>query len=206
MNFFFLLSTPFPQVVSKLEGRYAARLVMVCTKFANSLVLTPRRLLFTHLRLHINLDYSNSLFFRVPMYQTDLLQKVLNATARLIFRISKFDHISSALSHLHWLPVTYRVQFKLLFLGYKSLYNQGPQYIQEYQQSHSISGHHLRSCDQGLLKIPRTNLDIFGDRAFARFGPLLWNRLPLEIRNSQSVAIFESKLKTHLFKLAYNFS
>ncbi|RMX51918.1 hypothetical protein pdam_00012178 [Pocillopora damicornis] len=43
----------------------------------------------------------------------------------------------------------------------------------------------------------------FGDYAFARSGPLLWNNLPLEIRNSQSAAIFKSKLKTHLFKLAY---
>ena len=37
-----------------------------------------------------------------------------------------------------------------------------------------------------------------------RSGPLLRNKLPLEIRNSQSLAIFKFKLKTHLFKLAYN--
>ena len=37
--------------------------------------------------------------------------KVLNAAARLIFRIPKFDHISPALFHLHWLPVAYRVHF-----------------------------------------------------------------------------------------------
>ena len=151
-----------------------------------------------------HLDYCNSLPFGVPKYQTDRLYKVLNAAARLIFRIPKFDHISSALSHLHWLPVTYRVHFKLLLLVYKSLNNQGPQYIQQYLQPHSISGHHPRSCDQGLLKILRTNFKTFGDYAFARSGPLLWNKLPLEIRNSQSVAIFKSKLKTHLFKLAYN--
>ena len=99
-----------------------------------------------------HLDYCNSLPFGVPKYQTDRLYKVLNAAARLIFRIPKFDHISSALSHLHWLPVTYRVHFKLLLLVYKSLNNQGPQYIQEYLQPHSTSGHHLRSCDQGLLR------------------------------------------------------
>ena len=181
---------------------------MACIKFAklgNSLVLSPeftKTLVRAFVTSH--LDYCNSLLFGVPKYQTDRLQKVLNAAARLIFKIPKFDRTSSALSHLHWFPVTYRVHFKLLLLVYKSLNNQGPQFIEEYLQPHSISGHHLRSFDQGLLKIPRTNFKTFGDRAFARSGPLLWNKLPLEIRNSQSVAIFKSKLKTHLFKLAYN--
>ena len=94
-----------------------------------------------------HLDYCNSLLFGVPKYQTDRLQKVLNVAARLIFRIPKFDRTSSALSHLHWFPVTYRVHFKLLLLVYKSPNNQGPQFIEEYLQSHSISGHHLRSFE-----------------------------------------------------------
>ena len=85
-----------------------------------------------HAYVTSHLDYCNSLLFRVPKYQTDRLQKVFKAAARLIFRIPKFDHISSALSHLHWLPVTYRVHFKLLLLVYKSLNNQGPQYLQQY--------------------------------------------------------------------------
>ena len=89
-----------------------------------------------------HLDYYNSLLYGVPKYQTDRLQKVLIAAARLIFRISKCDHILSALSHLYWPPVTYPVYFRLLLLVYKSLNNQGPQNIQEYLQLHSISGHH----------------------------------------------------------------
>ena len=43
-----------------------------------------------------HLDYCNSLLFGVPKHQTDRLQKVLNAAARFIFRIPKFDHISAA--------------------------------------------------------------------------------------------------------------
>ena len=151
-----------------------------------------------------HLDYCNSLLFGVPKYQIDRLQNVLNTAARLIFRIPKFDHISPALFHLHWLPVAYRVHLKLLLLVHKSLNNQGPQYIQEYLQPYSVIGHHLRSCDQGLLKIPRINFKTFGDRAFARSRPFLWNKLPREIRNSQSVVILKSKFKTHQFKLAYN--
>ena len=64
-----------------------------------------------------HLEYCNSLLFGVPKYQIHPLQKVLNASARLIFRIPKFDHISPTLFHLRWLPVAYRVHLKLLLLG-----------------------------------------------------------------------------------------
>ena len=128
-----------------------------------------QRTSLTVVRLKIIQVYSQ---VKRKKYQIDRLQKVLNAAARLIFRIPKFDHISPALFHLHWLPVAYRVHFKPLLLVFKSLNNQGPQYIREYLQPYSVSGHHLRSCDQGLLRIPRT----FGDRAFPRSGPFLWNK------------------------------
>ena len=138
-----------------------------------------------------HLDYYNSLLFGVPKYQRDHLQRVVNDAARLIFRIPKFDHTLSTLSHLHWLPVTYHIHFKLVLLVYKSLNNQGPQYIQKYLQPHSISGHQVHSSEQGLLKTPRTNFKTFGDHTFACSGPLQWNKLLLEIQNSQSVAIFK---------------
>ena len=49
------------------------------------------------------------------------------------------------------------------------------------------TGHQLRSCDQGFLKVPRTNFKTFGDCPYAHSGPFLWNELTLEIRNSPSV-------------------
>ena len=68
------------------------------------------------------LDYCNALLFGLPKYQLDRLQKVQNAAARVIFQIPKFEHITPALIDLHWLPVTFRVQFKLLLFVYKSLH------------------------------------------------------------------------------------
>ena len=43
-----------------------------------------------------HLDYCNALLFGLPKYQLDRLQKVQNAAARVIFQISKFDHITPA--------------------------------------------------------------------------------------------------------------
>ena len=40
-------------------------------------------------------------------------------------------------------------------------------------------------------------------RTFSVIAPRLWNSLPPDTRNSLSLSTFRSKLKTHLFKLAF---
>ena len=42
--------------------------------------------------------------------------------------------------------------------------------------------------------------------AFAYAGPLLWNKLPLQMRTCQPLNSFKSQLKTYLFKEAYDIS
>ena len=49
-----------------------------------------------------NLDYCNPLPSGLPKYQLDRLQKILNAAARLVCLVPKFDHISHHLTHSHF--------------------------------------------------------------------------------------------------------
>ena len=57
------------------------------------------------------------------------LQRVQNAAARLITNTRKYDHITPALYNLHWLPVFYRIYFKILIVAFKAIYNKLPSYI-----------------------------------------------------------------------------
>ena len=57
--------------------------------------------------------------------------------------------------------------------------------------------------DSDLLCVPKTNHKTFGDRAFAKAGPTLWNDLPDDIRKASSVENFKNKLKTFLFRNAF---
>ncbi len=57
----------------------------------------------------------------------------------------------------------------------------------------------LRDKNINILEVPRTNHITFGGRAFGAVGPALWNKLPLDIRSAETIGIFQSKLKTHLF-------
>ena len=157
-----------------------------------------------HAFISSHLDYCNALLFGLPKYKLDRLQKFQNAVARVIFQIPKFDRITPALIDLHWLPLTFRIQFKLLLFVYKSLLNQSPRYIKDLLSLNPATNYALRSSAKSLLFVPKANCSSLGDRAFAHAAPVSWNSLPLTIRTSSSLAIFEKKLKTFLFRKAFS--
>ena len=78
-----------------------------CKTLVNSPVTSP-------------LDYINALFYGINKQQTNKLQRAQNATARLVTRTHKSDHITPVLMSLHWLPVEFRSQYKLFYM-YKKL-------------------------------------------------------------------------------------
>ena len=60
---------------------------------------------------------------------TQPLRRVQNATARLVFGLSCSDHITPTLIQLHWLPVSYRMKFKLCCLVHAIHYGRSPAYL-----------------------------------------------------------------------------
>ena len=155
-----------------------------------------------HALVTSRLDNGNALLYGITEQQLNKLQRAQNAAARMLTRTRKFDHISPVLHRLHWLPIRYRIQFKLLLLTWKSLHDMAPSYIKELLNQHAPS-RHLRSSDKNLLTVPRT-FSSYGDRAFYACAPKLWNSLPADLRFCDSLHIFKKTLKTHLFKIAYD--
>ena len=143
-----------------------------------------------------------------PSYQTqqtiEPLQRVMNAAARLVLNLKPRDHMTPALQTLHWLPVKYRIQYKLCLLVHRALHSQAPSYLSDIVTSSAAvpgrSGH--RSASHQDLIEPRTKLK-FGERAFSVAGPHYWNLLPTELKLTTDDKIFRKKLKTHYFVTAY---
>ena len=52
-----------------------------------------------------------------------------NAAAEAIVGLNKHDHLGNTLKELHWLPISYRIKFKVLLLVYKCLNGVGPKYL-----------------------------------------------------------------------------
>ncbi len=113
-----------------------------------------------------------------------------------------YDHISPVLSTLHLVSIKHRIDFKILLMTYKALNGLAPQYLSELL-SHYIPSRPLRSQNSGRLIIPRISKSTAGGRSFSYLAPKLWNNLPNTVREADTLCQFKSRLKTHLFNLAY---
>ncbi len=71
--------------------------------------------------------------------------------------------------------------------------------------SHYIPPRPLRSQNSGRLIIPRISKSTAGGRSFSCLAPKLWNNLPNTVREADTLCQFKSRLKTHLFNLAYTY-
>ena len=65
----------------------------------------------------------------IPEFGIPVFSRVWNS--RVICNTSRYEHISPSLYNLHWLPVSYRIQFKILLLVYKTLNGLAPLYLSE---------------------------------------------------------------------------
>ncbi len=64
------------------------------------------------------LVYCNTLLGGCPASSINKLHIVQNAAARVLTRSRKYDHITPILQSLHWLPIKFRISYKILLLAY----------------------------------------------------------------------------------------
>ena len=97
--------------------------------------------------------YSRTLF-KLPKSKIDKIPRVQNATARLIFEQPKFCHITAVLSQLHWLPIKYRIEFKILLMTFKAIHGMAPDYLCKLISRRKSTGYSLRFSKKVMLEVP----------------------------------------------------
>ena len=145
-----------------------------------------------------HLDYCNSTLTGIAETDLTKLQRVLNRLARVVTESPPYTRSVPLLRSLHWLPVKYRVHFKIWLLTYKALHEEQPVYLRSLIAT-SLPSRSLRSNREITLSVPRIRTNTV-TRAFSSCDPSLWNNLPLSVHS----ATFRRRLKTYLFDLAFS--
>src|SRR4029434_7435791 len=102
--------------------------------------------------------------------QYRMQQRVLTKTRRIA-------HITPVFKSLHWLPVSFRIDFKIILLVYKSLLSHAVENITDMFSRYTPS-RSLRSFGTELLTVPKARTKRHGEAAFSFLCPQpfsLWN-------------------------------
>ena len=125
----------------------------------------------------------------------------------MVFSLPPRTPTTPYLIELHWLPVTVSIEFKLCLLAYKVLKFGEPKYLVElFTPQDRNLGMSLRSdSDPHRLCEPRAVGECsFADLSFSYTAPRLYNRLPPDVKQLETVDSFKKHLKTYLFARTYH--
>ena len=104
-----------------------------------------------------------------------------------------------------WLPVQWRIQFKLCVLMNSVHYGRAPRYIVDILQLVSVTSnrHGLRSAQSTNYATPRLRTR-FAERAFPYAAPDAWNSLSPQLRDKPKIRLFKAHLKTHFLNQVFS--
>jgi hypothetical protein len=146
------------------------------------------------------LDYCNAVLAGLPAVTLHPLHRVMNAAARPVFDLRPHDHMSAALRQLHWLPVEYRITYKLRLLTHLAINDRAPLYLADLLTAiaNITSWTSLRSADRGDMYVLATRLEL-SERAFSVSGLKAFSDLPSELKSCRDTPVPKRKLKIFLF-------
>ena len=155
--------------------------------------LTQQQLqVLVYSKIFSNLDYCNSIYYGLPSYTINKLQRVQNCAARLVWKnkIPFNSSLDAIYESFNWLRVRFRIIYKVLLIVHHCLHNNAPTEVAAMIQY---------SKSERTMKLQETRtLNSYGDRAFSHVGPKLWNLLPGDIREDHDLVSFKQKLKSFL--------
>ena len=119
------------------------------------------------------------MLYGVSQSNIDRLQRVQNVLARVVLQAPSTISSMDIRHELHWLPVYYRISYKLSLLTWKALHTAEPSYHSELISPYSPT-RTLHSINTGLLVLPTGVTSHFASRSFSVSSPSVWNSLPAQ--------------------------
>ena len=120
---------------------------------------------------------------------------------RVVTRSPRFPRSVPLLKSLHWIPVHYRIMFKICTIAYQALSSTQPAYI-NLTLTPARNSRQPRSTSSNPLYIPRVKMKP-RTLAFLVAALTVWNSLPASVKPEGNIVSFRRRIKTYLFKAAY---
>lgn len=150
------------------------------------------------------IDYCNGLFLVYHLY-ISVSYSVFRTLQRDLCYTPRHCHISPVLRALHWLPVRFRIQYKIVLITFKAIHNLALAYPRDLIKVKQKLRNNLRSNTGTVLQDPSAKLKhILANRSFTAAAPKTWNNLPNYIRKEDNFDKFKSLLNNHYFREAYS--
>ena len=152
----------------------------------------PMRKMFFNAYILPHLDYCCVIWGTCSVTQEQKLVRFQKRAARLILE-KDIDTPSSLLfRELNWLTFPERVVFQKAVLLYKIFNGLAPDYLNDmFTPTTDVHSRNLRSVSDFQLYCPRPNTEFFR-KSLSYSGTVIWNKLPIHVKNATSVAAFKS--------------
>ena len=131
--------------------------------------------------------------------------RVINCSARLIYKVPKSTHTTPLLFDLNWPLINSWIQYKIALTCFHVVSGTVPLNLSELLHLYSPFCSPCSASDTKIFSVPEVCRRTLGERSFHCIGPVIWNSLPFSDRHTISLFSFKSKQKTHLFSSAYLF-
>ena len=116
----------------------------------------------------------------------------------ITFHVLRYSSHHPSFLELHWLPVKYRIEYKIATFTFRHFKNTLPPYLSSLLSAYEPSCS-LRSSNEWLFLAPRTNTNIFGQRSFRFQAPIVCISIPSHIYTHSAL----NPLKIHLLKKSF---
>ena len=149
------------------------------------------------------IDYCCEIWGNRLNMHTERITKLQKRAARLILNCNMYTSSKGLFLRLKWLPFKQRVQYFRCLFVYKCINNISSDFYSDvFKPVSEIHQINTRSSSNNNLAVPKCHTEYY-THALCCSGSILWNKLPVEIRQKRSIESFKKMLKQYYCTLAF---
>ena len=142
-------------------------------------------------------NFGNTLQLNISHQLQNKIQRVQNLCLRLIFDVKKNSAVNydELRHHLNMLDMNQRRILQSQCLLFKIINNLGPVYLRDiFTLHHEVSVRPTRTFDRNIY-LPNTQVSSIHNKSFKFYAARIWNELPSDVKNSNTLGTFKRKVK-----------